>query len=105
MPVGDAAVEYLQVRGSAGVAVVLVAADYLWVGLLVVLGQYDAGFPGLVGDWDAQLDFTWIVGLLLRGWRKGLDAEAGVILPSRMSAADDLAWWCARADEAAGRRL
>ena len=27
-------------------------------------------------------DLTWIVGLLLRGWRKGLDAEAGVTLPS-----------------------
>ena len=35
-----------------------------------------------VGDWDAQRDLTWIVGLLLRGWRKGLDAEAGVVLAS-----------------------
>ena len=34
--------------------------------------------PALTGDWDAQRDLTWIVGLLLRGWRKGLDAEAGV---------------------------
>jgi hypothetical protein len=62
-------------------------------------------FAGLVGDWDAQVDLTWIVGLLLRGWRKGLDAEAGVVLPSGISAADDLAWWCAHADEAAARRL
>ena len=62
-------------------------------------------FEGLVGDWDAQLDLTWIVGLLLRGWRKGLDAQAGAMLPSGTSAADDLAWWSARADEAADRRL
>ena len=62
-------------------------------------------FAGLTGDWDAQADLTWIVGLLLRGWRKGLDAEAGVILPTRTSAADDLAWWCRRAVEAAQRRL
>ncbi len=62
-------------------------------------------FAGLAGDWDAQLDLTWIVGLLLRGWRKGLDADAGVTLPSRVSAADDLAWWSAHAVEAAGRRL
>jgi hypothetical protein len=60
---------------------------------------------GLVGDWELQTDLTWIVGLLLRGWRKGLDAEAGVVLPSGIRAADDLAWWCARADEAASRRL
>ena len=59
----------------------------------------------VVRDWDLQTDLTWIVGLLLRGWRKGLDAEAGVVLPSGVSAADDLAWWCARADEAAARRL
>jgi len=56
-------------------------------------------------DWDLQTDLAWIIGLLLRGWRKGLDAEAGVTLPSGVSAADDLAWWCARADEAAARRL
>ena len=46
-----------------------------------------------------------IVGLLLRGWRKGLDAEAGAILGSGVAAADDLAWWCDRAVEAADRRL
>ena len=62
-------------------------------------------FAGLTGDWGAQEDLAWVVGLLLRGWRKGLDAEAGVILPSRTSAADDLAWWCRRAVEAAQRRL
>ena len=63
------------------------------------------GLEATIGDWDAQLDLTWVVGLLLRGWRKGLDAEAGVVLPSGTSAADDLAWWAARALEAAERRL
>ena len=53
----------------------------------------------------AQVDLTWIVGLLLRGWRKGLDAEAGLRLASGVAAADDLAWWCERAVEAAARRL
>ena len=56
-----------------------------------------------IGDWDAQRDLTWIVGLLLRGWRKGLDAEAGAVLGSGVGAADDLAWWCGV--EAAARRL
>jgi phosphotransferase family enzyme len=60
---------------------------------------------GLTGDWDLQLDLTWIIGLLLRGWRKGLDAESGVVLPSGISAARDLAWWCERAVEGAYRRL
>ena len=63
------------------------------------------GLEPTIGDWDAQRDLTWIVGLLLRGWRKGLDAEAGVVLGSGVRAADDLAWWSARAVEAAGRRL
>jgi hypothetical protein len=60
---------------------------------------------GLAGDWATQEDLTWIVGLLLRGWRKGLDAEDGVALPSGMTAAEDLAWWCAAAVAAADRRL
>jgi len=73
-------------------------------------GRWGAGdqghdFDDLVGDWDAQRDLTWIVGLLLRGWRKGTDADAGVTLPSGVSAVDDLAWWCERAVEAAERRL
>ena len=62
-------------------------------------------FEGLVGDWEAQRDLTWIVGLLLRGWRKGIDAEAGVVLPSGVPAAEDLVWWCERATEAAEKRL
>ena len=73
-------------------------------------GRWGAGdqahdFDDLVGDWEAQRDLTWIVGLLLRGWRKGIDADAGVTLPSGVSAAEDLAWWCERAVEAAERRL
>jgi aminoglycoside phosphotransferase (APT) family kinase protein len=59
----------------------------------------------LIGDWEAQADLAWIVGLLLRGWRKGLDAQAGVSHPSGVSAVDDLAWWCAMAVQAAERRL
>ena len=66
---------------------------------------HEHDFAGLAGDWEVQRDLTWIVGLLLRGWRKGLDAEAGVSLPSGRSAADDLAWWCDQATQAAGRRL
>lgn len=58
-----------------------------------------------VGDWSAQLDCAWIVGLLLRGWRKGLDTEAGLPLASGVHAADDLALWCDRAVDAAERRL
>ena len=62
-------------------------------------------FAGLAGDWAVQLDLTWIVGLLLRGWRKGLDARAGVVLPSGVTAADDLTWWSERAADAAARCL
>lgn len=63
------------------------------------------GLDATIGDWDAQVDLAWIVGLLLRGWRKGGDAEAGTRLGSGVPAADDLAWWCSRAVEAADRRL
>jgi hypothetical protein len=56
-------------------------------------------------DGTRQNDIAILVGLLLRGWRKGYDAEAGISLASGVSAADDLAWWCDRAIEAAGRRL
>lgn len=58
-----------------------------------------------VGDWPVQVDLAVITGLLLRGWRKALDAEAGAVLASGVSATDDLAWWCERAAEAASRRL
>jgi hypothetical protein len=59
----------------------------------------------MAGDWDAQVGCAILVGLLLRGWRKGADAEAGLTLASGVSAADDLAWWCEQAIEAAGRLL
>jgi hypothetical protein len=59
--------------------------------------------PGVLGDWDLQVDLAMIVGLLLRGFRKGLDTEAGVTLPSGVSATDDLAWWCERAVAASAR--
>ena len=58
-----------------------------------------------VGDAEAQVDLTWIIGLLLRGWRKGLDAEVDLRLADGTPAADDLAWWCDRAVAAAHRRL
>ena len=63
------------------------------------------GLAPTVGDWDAQRDLAWIVGLLLRGWRKGADVETGAVIGSGVSAADDLALWSERAVEAAGRRL
>jgi hypothetical protein len=58
-----------------------------------------------LGDWDAQVDLAWIIGLLLRGWRKGLDTEVGATLASGIPAAEDLATWSDRAVEAARRRL
>ena len=64
-----------------------------------------AGGSHVVGDWEAQRDLVLIMGLLLRGWRKGLDAEADLTLPTGASAVDDLTWWCASAVEAAARRL
>lgn len=63
----------------------------------------DSAPPDLLGDWDLQVDLAMIVGLLLRGFRKGLDTEAGVTLASGVAARDDMAWWCERALEAAGR--
>jgi hypothetical protein len=69
-----------------------------------VLERYRAAAdPGVVGDWDDQVDLATIVGLLLRGFRKGLDTEAGVTLASGVRAADDLAWWCERAVAASAR--
>jgi aminoglycoside phosphotransferase (APT) family kinase protein len=58
---------------------------------------------GLAGD--REDDLAVLVGLLLRGWRKGFDAEAGITLASGMTAREDLAWWCRRAIEAAKRVL
>ncbi len=60
---------------------------------------------GVLGDVATQRDLAWIVGLLLRGWRKGLDAEGQATLASGVRAGDDLAWWCDAAVAAADRRL
>jgi hypothetical protein len=67
----------------------------------------DHGWVGSnpTASWDQQVDAAILIGLLLRGWRKGADAEAGLTLASGVSAADDLAWWCDRAVEAAERIL
>jgi catechol 2,3-dioxygenase-like lactoylglutathione lyase family enzyme len=59
----------------------------------------------VLGDWAAQVDLAWIVGLLLRGWRKGADVEAGAVTGWGATAADDLALWSDRALDAAARRL
>jgi hypothetical protein len=56
-------------------------------------------------DWPAQVDLAWIVGLLLRGWRKGLDAESGATLGSGISGRDDLHWWSEHAVAAAHRQF
>jgi hypothetical protein len=58
-----------------------------------------------VVEWELQVDAAILVGLLLRGWRKGYDAEAELTLASGVSAVDDLAWWCERAIDAAARLL
>lgn len=62
---------------------------------------------GLPDDdaWAAHWDLAVIIGLFLRGWRKGLDTEAGVVYPNGLAAAKDLAWWGANAAAAAERRL
>jgi len=83
-----------------------------------VIVRYQAKLGNAIADSEAasqrvdDIAFDWhgvdaaiLVGLLLRGWRKGADAEAGVIHASGVSAKDDLAWWCERAVEAADRIL
>jgi len=55
--------------------------------------------------WATERDLALVVGLLLRGWRKGLDADAGLVTACTWSAAEDLAWWGREAVEAARRRL
>jgi hypothetical protein len=54
-------------------------------------------------DGSEENELAVLVGMLLRGWRKGYDAEAGVTLASGVPANDDLAWWCDRAIEASWR--
>jgi hypothetical protein len=71
-----------------------------------VLERYRVA-AGIADDaaWQATWDLAVLVGIMLRGWRKGLDAEAGVVHPSGKSAAYDLAWWGSQAIGAAARRL
>jgi hypothetical protein len=59
----------------------------------------------VVANRAREVDLAILIGLLLRGWRKGADAEAGVTLASGLRADDDLAWWCDRAVDAADRIL
>ena len=70
-----------------------------------VLERYRVA-AGLPDDdaWHAQWDLAVLTGLLLRGWRKGLDTDAGVVYASG-AAAKDLAWWGSQAVAAAARRL
>lgn len=71
-----------------------------------VLEQYRlaAGVPD--GErWARERDAAILVGLVLRGWRKGLDADAGLTTACGWSALDDLAWWSEAAVAAASRRL
>ena len=60
---------------------------------------------GLVGDWAAQTDLVVIVGLLLRGWRKGRDTEAGATLGRASPPLTTSRGGAARAVDAAERRL
>jgi Phosphotransferase enzyme family len=85
-------------------------APSLPIGPEAVLERYRvavtaAGGTDTLDDWARQVDLAILVGLLLRGWRKGLDAGAQARYPSGERATDDLAWWCSRAVEAAARRL
>jgi hypothetical protein len=57
----------------------------------------------VLARYGADAELAWIVGLLLRGWRKGYDAEAEVTHPSGMSAREDLELWSERALAAANR--
>ena len=72
----------------------------------VVLERYRVT-AGVEDDdaWRATWDLAVLVGLVLRGWRKGLDTDAGVVHPSGKAAAYDLAWWGSQAVAAASRRL
>jgi hypothetical protein len=70
-----------------------------------VMERYRAAAGAGGSDWDRQVDGAILVGLLLRGWRKGADTEAGIVHASGVSAADDLAWWSGRAIQAADRLL
>jgi hypothetical protein len=59
-------------------------------------------FAGMPDDdqWAAQRDLAILVGLMLRGWRKGLDADAGLVTACGWTAEEDITWWSAAALEA-----
>ena len=76
------------------------------VGPVDVLERYRSVAPVVPDDdWATARDLAMIVGPLLRGWRKGLDARDCAGLTSGINAAEDLRWWCDAALDAAGRRL
>jgi Phosphotransferase enzyme family len=83
----------------------LVLARYRAASEAIALEDDGHGGAAPIGDWATQVDLAILVGLLLRGWRKGLDAEAGLVLPTGAAALDDLTWWSERAIKAAVRRL
>ena len=71
-----------------------------------VLDRYRLAADLATGEaWAAQRDLAIVIGLLLRGWRKGLDAEAGLVTACGWSARTDIEWWAREAAEAATRRL
>lgn len=70
-----------------------------------VLERYGQAARWSAADRAVEGDLAVLVGLLLRGWRKGLDAEAGTVHASGVTAADDLTWWCKAAVAAADRQL
>ena len=86
----------------SNVSQVTMAADAIFERYVALAARAERD---VVADAGAQLDLAILVGLLLRGWRKGLDAVAGVTLPTGQPAADDLRWWSERAMIAAQRRL
>lgn len=73
-----------------------------------VLDRYRIALEVAAGrhaDEESDLDLAWIVGLLLRGWRKGHDAEAGTVFASGMTGPEDLELWSRLAVAAANRHL
>lgn len=89
----------------SNVAILPDPPERVWDRYLEAVCRATSRVDDVVGDRERQADLAWIVGLLLRGWRKGLDADAGIVLPSGIAADDDLAWWCSAAVDAADRRF
>ena len=49
-------------------------------------GERRLDTEAVLGDWSLQVDLSMIIGLMLRGWRKGLDTDAGATLGSGIAA-------------------